>query len=490
MKIDAKLIGVILLVLVTAGIGLNMLNAPVKIDTAAESLEVTVYNDNLGVVKEYRTKYLSAGDNEVLYEGVASQIDPTSVKLRSTNGNIVVQEQNFRYDIVSKEKILEKYIDKEITAYQVVGNEKQTVSGTLLSYSSGQILPYSSALTYSSGQVILKDKDGKILIVSVNDLVLPELPEGLITKPTLDWMVTTDKPLNHTLELSYMTGGMSWKADYVAVIDKDDKKLDLNSWVTITNNAGTTFNNAKLVLMAGTVNRVQDDAYYEKAMMDGVSSAAGARSQFTEQAFFEYHQYDLGRKTTLRSNEAKQISLLTANSVGVQKEYVFDDIQSWWWYGNTYSSTGESKLNVMLNFNNTKANNLGIPLPKGTVRVFKEDASGSLQFVGEDSIDHTPKDESIRLKMGQAFDIVGERKQTSFRMLSSSYEYEWEVTIRNHKDEDIVATIVENTGGDWEINTENYQHTKESQNKISWKIPVKANGETKLVYKIRYAKGY
>jgi hypothetical protein len=475
MKIDAKVIGIILLVLVTAGIGLNFLNAPVRIDAAAESLEVTVYNSNLGVVKEYRSKFLGAGDNEVLYEGVASAIDPTSVKLRSTNGNIVVQEQNFRYDIVSREKILAKYIDKEITAYQVVGDQKQMVSGTLLSY--------------SGGQVILKDKDGKILIISVNDLVLPDLPEGLITKPTLDWMVTTDKPLNHTLELSYMTGGMSWKADYVAVIDKDDKILDLNSWVTITNNAGTTFTNAKLVLMAGTVNRVQDDVYYEKAMMDGISSAGAVRSQFTEQAFFEYHQYDLDRKTTLRSNEAKQISLLTANSVGVQKEYVFDDIQNWWWYGNTYSSTGENKLNVMLNFNNTKTNNLGIPLPAGTVRVFKKDASGSLQFIGEDSIDHTPKDESIRLKMGQAFDIVGERKQTSFRMLSSSYEYEWEVTIRNHKDEDIVATIVENTGGDWEINTENYQHTKESQNKISWKVPVKANGETKLVYKIRYAKG-
>jgi hypothetical protein len=474
MKIDLKVIGIILLVLVTAGIGLNMMNSPVRIDAAAESLEVTVYNSNLGVVKEYRTKFLGAGDNEVLYEGVASQIDPTSVKLRSTNGNIAVQEQNFRYDIVSKEKILEKYIDKEITAYQVVGDQKQMVSGTLLSY--------------SSGQVILKDKDGKILIVSVNDLVLPNLPEGLITKPTLEWMVTTDKPLNHTLELSYMTGGMSWKADYVAVIDKEDKKLDLNSWVTITNNAGTTFNNAKLVLMAGTVNRVQEPLYYEKAMLDSVSSAAG-RSQFMEQAFFEYHQYDLERKTTLRSNEAKQISLFTSNGAGVQKEYVFDDITNWYWYGNQWSDISEKKLDVMLNFNNTKANNLGMPLPAGTVRVFKKDASGSLQFIGEDSIDHTPKDESIRLKMGQAFDIVGERRQSDFRMLSSFYEYEWTVTLRNHKDEDIFATVIENTAGDWEINTENFAHTKESQNKISWKIPVKANGETKLIYKIRYAKG-
>lgn len=469
-----KLVGALLLVLVTAGISLTMLNAPVKIDSPPENLEVTVYNNNLGVVKEYRSKFLSAGDSQILYEGVASLIDPTSVKLRSVNGVIEVLEQNFRYDLVSKSKILEKYIDKEITAYQVVGDKKELVSGTLLSY--------------SGDQIILRDGDGRILILSVNDLVLPELPEGLITKPTLEWLIKTAQPMNHTLELSYMTAGMSWNADYVAVIDSEDRKMDLSGWVTIKNNAGTTFNNAKLKLIAGDVNRLQRNIYYTKeVMMDSVSGYA-PRAQFTEQPFFEYHSYDLDRKTTLRNNEEKQISLLTAGNVNVVKEYVYDDIQNFWWYGNTYSSTGEKKLDVMLNFNNTKDNNLGMPLPRGAVKVFKKDAQGSLQFIGEDLIDHTPKDEDIRLKMGQAFDIVGERKQIGFRMLSSAYEYEWEVSIRNHKDEDIVATVIENTGGDWEINTENFPHTKESQNKISWKIPVKANGETKLVYKIRYAK--
>jgi len=343
-------------------------------------------------------------------------------------------------------------------------------------------------LSYNGDQIILKDKQGKIQIASISDLSLPELPEGLITKPTLEWLVDSKQPMNHTLELSYMTSGMSWKADYVAVTDKDDKTMDLNGWVTVTNNAGTTFENTALKLVAGDVNRVTPAAM-PNAMYDAeMKMGAGSARQFTQEALYEYHMYDLQRKTTLRDNEEKQISLLSSNAVGIEKEYVYDDIQNWWWYGNQYSDTGEKKVDVMLNFQNSEKNGLGIPLPKGTVRVFTKDSEGKLQFVGEDAIDHTPKDETLRLLTGQAFDIVGERKQMDFKMLSQWYEYEWEVTLRNHKNEDIVVTVIERTGGDWEINTENYDHVKESNNKIKWKVPVKANAESKLVYTIRYKK--
>ena len=474
MKFD-KRFGVLLVLMVFAMGALGIMESmkkPVLINTQADDLEVTVYNSDLGVVKEYRTNYLDSGLNTVLYEGVASSIDPSSVKLKSLNGHIDVLEQNYQYDLVSKEKILEKYVGKDITAYQIYGDKKELVEGNLLSY--------------SGDQLILKDKDGKINIVSVNDLVLPDLPEGLITKPTLEWTVETNESNNHTLELSYMTGGMSWKADYVAVTNDKDDKLDLNGWVTVRNNAGTTFNNAKLKLVAGDVNRAPAPSMEMNAgaMMDKVSAAS---SQFQEESLFEYHMYDLQRKTTLKNNEEKQLSLLSSNDIGVEKEYIFDDL-SGWYYGNSWSDASQKKVNVMLNFNNSEKNNLGIPLPKGTIKVFKKDSAGQLQFIGEDSIDHTPKDETIRLLVGQAFDIVGERKQMDMNILSNWYEYTWEVTLRNHKNEDITVSVLENTGGDWEITKENVDHIKESNNQIKWNVPVKANSDATLTYTIRYKK--
>jgi hypothetical protein len=471
MKFDKTTIGVVFLLLASTALAVTLLNEPVKIDSEPTGLEVTVYNSDLGVVKEYRSKFLPAGESNVLYENVASMIDPTSVRLRSINGNIDVVEQSFLYDIVSKEKILEKYLDKEITAYQIHGDVKEMVKGTLLSY--------------SSGQIILKDENGEIKIIAASDFVLPKLPEGLITKPTLQWTIDAAEAKNHTLELSYMTGGMTWQADYVAVTNSDDSKLDLNGWVTVTNNAGTTFKDTTLKLVAGDVRRVSTPSPGRSDAMYAMESKA-AGGQFTEQSLFEYHMYDLQRKTTLRNNEQKQISLLSADGVGIEKEYVYDDIQSWWWYGNTWSDSGEKKVNVKLNFKNSQDNNLGIPLPKGTVRVFKKDSEGQLQFIGEDSIDHTPKDEVVRLFIGQAFDIVGSRKQVDMNILSGWYEYTWEVTFRNHKDTDIVVTSLERTGGDWQIAEENFVHTKDSNNLIQWKVPVKANGETKLTYTIRY----
>lgn len=472
MELNKKGLGLVILVLMTIAISVTLLNKPIVIDAEAEDLEVTVYNSNLGVVKEYRTNYLGEGLNNVLYKGVASRIDPTSVRLKSVNGNIEVIEQNYQYDLVNKDKILKKYLDKEITAYQTYGDKKELIEGTLLSY--------------NGNQLILKDRNGKIKIVSVNDLLLPELPEGLITKPTLQWLIESQESRNHTLELSYMTSGMTWKADYVVVTNKNDDKLDLNGWVTITNNAGTTFKNTALKLVAGDVHRVHAGGALDREDKIVYETAPPGANQFTEESLFEYHMYDLQRKTTLKNNEQKQISLLTSNDVGVEKEYVYDDIRYWGWYGRSWSNTGEKKINVMLNFDNSKENNLGIPLPKGLVRVFKKDSEGKLQFIGEDSIDHTPKDESIRLFIGQAFDIVGERKQMDFNKLPGWYEYVWEVTLRNHKDEDITVTVLERTGGDWEITEETHEHSKESNNKIKWRVPVKSNGESKLTYTIRY----
>ena len=473
MKIDKKIVcGLFIIAVIGLAVGVNQINNPTVIDSEAEDLEVTIYNTDLGVVKEYRVKYIPAGINNVLYEGVASRIDPTSVRLKAVDSAINVLEQNFQYDLVSRDKILRKYTDKDIVAYLIYGDKKEMIEGTLLSY--------------SGDQLIIKDKEGRIQILDSNNLVLPELPEGLMTKPTLVWILEVEESRNHTLELSYMTSGMTWKADYVVVTNKDDSKLDLNGWVTVTNNAGTTFKDTALKLVAGDVHRVREEVKREKAIGYTPVPVAPGVSQFEEEALFEYHMYDLQRRTTLKNNEQKQISLLAAADVDVEKEYVYDDIRGWRWYGSGWSDTGEKKVNVMLNFDNSEENNLGIPLPKGTVCVFKNDREGKLQFIGEDSIDHTPRDETIRLFIGQAFDIVGERKQMDFNKLADWYEYEWAVNLRNHKDEDIVVTVLERTGGDWEIIKENYGHTKVSNNRIEWRVPVKANGESTLSYTIRY----
>ncbi|NQE52670.1 hypothetical protein C5S29_03680 [ANME-1 cluster archaeon GoMg3.2] len=368
-----------------------------------------------------------------------------------------------------KHKILKKYIDEDIVAYLTYGDKKEMIEGTLLSY--------------SGDQLIMRDKYGMIQILDSNNLVLPELPEGLITKPTLVWILNVAESRNHTLEVSYMTSGMTWNADYVVVTSKNDSKLDLNGWVTVTNNAGTAFKNSSLKLVAGDVHRVRDEILYATPYY--MATPTPRAGQFEEEALFEYHMYDLQRRTTLKNNEQKQISLLEVTGVDVEKEYVYDDIRNWW-YGDDWSDTGEKKVDVMLNFNNSAGNNLGIPLPKGTVRVFTNDKEGKLQFIGEDSIDHTPKDETISLFIGQAFDIVGERTQMDFNELANWYEYVWAVNLRNHKDEDIVVTVLERTSGDWEITDENYNHTKRSNNEIEWQVPVKANGESTLTYTIIY----
>ena len=400
-------------------------------------MEVTIYNTNLGVVKEYRAIYLPAGRNNVLWDGVAPRIDTTSVRLKAVDSEIEVvkpNKPNIQYDVVRRDKILKKYIDKDIVAYLTYGDKKEMIEGTLLSY--------------SGDQLIIRDKAGMIQIIDSNNLVLPELPEGVIM--SLAWILNVIESRNHTLELSYITSGMTWDADYVAVTNRNDTKLDLNGWVTVTNNAGTTFKDAALKLVAG-----------DKALF-------------------------IQRRTTLKNNEQKQISLLEVTDVDVEKEYVYDDIPRWWWYGYDWSDTSEKKVDVMLNFNNSEENNLGIPLLEGTVRVFEEDREGKLQFIGEDSIDHTPKDETISLFIGQAFDVVGERTQMDFNKSANWYVYEWAVNLRNHKDADIVVTVVERTSGDWEITDENYGHTKVSNNEIEWLVPVKANSENTLTYTIRY----
>jgi len=305
------------------------------------------------------------------------------------------------------------------------------------------------------------------------------LPSGLITKPTLVWMVDSKSAGKQKVDFSYQTGGMNWSAEYVALINQNDTKLDLNSWVSITNNSGTTYDNAELKLVAGDVNRVNDFSgrgIYpkNKEMVDAVYYAV--QDQFQEKEFFEYHIYKLDRKTTLANNETKQISLFTAKDVNATKKYLYQ--------GNSY---GENKIKVVIQFENTDKNNLGKPMPKGKFRLYKSDGQ-SVEFIGEDLIDHTANKETIKLKIGEAFDIVAEEKQTDQKKITNKVsESAWEIKLKNRKKEDVVIDVERNLGYNWEVVDSNFKYEKESASKIIIKVPVKADDETTLKLRVRYS---
>jgi len=416
--------------------------------------EVTVYNNNLALVKEKRKLELQAGVNNVEYTDVAAFIDPTSVMFEDTrNKETAVLEQNYEYDLVSGYKLLEKYLDKEITATDKEGN---TYTGTLLSHDGG---------------VVLRLTDGKV--VTLSEVSKVEFPDSanLLTKPTLVWQVYSPVGGTRDVLTSYLTGGMNWRADYIVKTNADDTKADIQGWVSVDNNAGTTFEDAKLKLAAGEVHRVYVPQTKFASMEIPVEEAeygGAARNGFSEESLFEYHLYTLERPATLKNNQVKQLSLLSADSVQVEKELVFDGSRS-------------DKVRVVLNLNNSREKGLGMPLPAGVVRVYKADSDGQLQFLGEDSIDHTPKDEEIEVAVGNAFDVTGTRAQTDYKMVSDDvWRESYEVELKNHKTESQAVTIVEHFYGDWEITSSSDKYEKTDAFTAEWKVTVPADGSKKI----------
>jgi hypothetical protein len=286
------------------------------------------------------------------------------------------------------------------------------------------------------------------------------------------------------LEASYLTSGINWKADYVAVLNKSDTMTDLTGWVTIDNRSGATYQNALLKLVAGDIHRVQGEMRMDYARP--MAAAKEASPQFKEESFFEYHLYTLDRRTTIKDNQTKQMTLLDANQVPLKKLFVFAGSSQYYYYQMNQGSN-KQKVGVFLELENSKKNNLGIPLPKGTIRVYKEDKDGSLQFIGEDRIDHTPKDERFKIKIGEAFDVVGERIQTDYKRLGSNlFEVAFEVSLRNHKKEDIKVLVEEPIPGDWEMLSKTHPYEKLSAHLIRFEVPVAKDKEEKVKYRIRF----
>jgi len=455
----------------------------------ASALEVTVYNSNLGLVKETRPFTLKNGVNAVQVVDVAAQIDPTSVHFKSLTAPdaVTVLEQDFRYDLISQEKILQRYLGREIELqrYGRDGDKKEIIKGTLLS---------------SAGGKVMKVGD-KLVLNPQGEAILPELPEGLLTKPTLMWLLNARKAGEHQGEISYLTGGMSWNADYVLVIDKDDAKADLNAWVTVANHSGATYKDAKLKLVAGDVHRAPQPQM--KGRMYAMAAARGNMSLeeggMTEKSFFEYHMYSLGRLTTLAENSSKQVEMAAAAGVPVRKLFTYDGVQGVQWseFGDSaywdpsYGLSSGKKIAVHFEFENKKSEGLGIPLPKGRVRVYKKDDDGSLQLAGEDAIDHTPKDEKVRVKMGESFDLVGERKRVDFKSDQKGRRFEetFEIKIRNHKESDATVTIVEHLyrWTNWKIADASAKWTKRDAQTVEFPVTVKKDAEAVVTYTVKYS---
>ena len=431
-----------------------------------KSVAVTVYNSNLGVVKDLRTINIKSGTSQIAVTDVAQFIDPTSVHI-SLNGEVI--EQNYQYDLVSLDKILQKYIDKEI---QLIGENSELIEGRLLSA--------------FAGQIVLEKKEGGLLMLpnlSKYRFSVGALPEGLITKPTLLWTVNSPATGKQDVEISYQTSGMNWHAEYVAVLNSDDTKLDLNSWVSVENKSGTTYKNAVLKLVAGDINLVKEQPMYDyRAEEMMVKSQGISQPQFQEKEFFEYHIYNLQRPTTLANNETKQISLFESPGVKAVKKYFYKSGQ-YGYYGNP-SQTG--KVSVVVEFENKEENNMGVPMPKGKVRMYKSDGS-TLEFVGEDLIDHTPRNENVRLKIGEAFDVVVEDVQTENKKITDRvWEQAYEVKFKNRKKEDITVEVERFLGVNWEILNSSLAYEKKDAQNIIFKVPVPEDGETVLKYRVRY----
>jgi hypothetical protein len=318
-------------------------------------------------------------------------------------------------------------------------------------------------------------------------LIFPQLPENLIAQPTLVWKLENTGSRNQTLEASYLTGGITWKADYVLNLSSDEKTADLNGWVTVDNRSGTGYRNASLQLVAGELNRVQEmtDAVMEMRAKSARAETAKA-PQFAEESFFEYHLYTLDRKTTLKDNQTKQINLLSGTGASVRKEYVVNG-NSFYYHNRQNPGTPlKDQVETFIELKNSKENNLGLPLPKGVLRVYKADSRGGQQLIGEDQIDHTPKDEMVRVKLGNAFDIVAERNQVDFQVISDRvFEMAFNVTLRNHKDQPVTIVVNEPIGGDWRILQASHEHQKTAAFAARFHVPVEQNGEAKLNYRVR-----
>ena len=441
-----------------------------------QSVAVTIYNGDLALVKDTRKLQIKTGLNALALRDVSAQIRPETALLRSINapGSLTMLEQNFDFDLLTPQKLLEKYVGKTVGLVKVhpTTGAETIEQATVLSANNGVVMRVGNRIeTGIPGRIVY---DG--------------VPLNLRDRPTLVTQINNKGAQDQTIELSYLTGGLGWKADYVAELNDKEDKLDLSGWVTLTNTSGTSYKKAKLQLVAGDVNRVQQQMAPMVKAMRMESMTADAEAPMAQESLLEYHLYTVDRLTTISDNQTKQVALLSASGVPVRKELLLTGAD--YYYQGQYGEIGtKMKVGVFIEFENKEASKLGMPLPKGILRVYKKDSVGNAQFVGEDNIDHTPKNESARLKLGNAFDVTADKKQTDFKVLprptkhNNLFETTIELTLKNAKKEKVTVTVHEPIGGDWKIISESHPHTKANSHLAVWKIEVPAESSTTLTYR-------
>jgi hypothetical protein len=443
--------------------------------TDQTDLSVTVYNSDIALVRDVRNLRLPDGTFDLQFMDIAATVNPATVHFRSLTqpSALGVLEQNYEYDLLEPEKLLRKYVGRDVTLVrtrQDGGTTRQEeVKARLLSYNNGPVWQIGSEIVTG---------------LHPDHIRFPELPGNLHSRPTLIWTLQNSGAGAHRVEASYLAGKLAWNADYVLTVGRDDKVADLDGWVTLTNGSGTAFNNARLQLVAGDLNRVRQVLQERREMSD--SAALASPKVMAQEAFSEYHLYTLGRRTTINNNETKQVSMLTGTGVPTTKRYVVNGQHYYYRNAHFPGSPLKDVVQVFYQFKNEEKGGLGVPMPAGTIRVYQSDSKDGVHFVGEDRINHTPKNETINIKIGNAFDVVCERKQTDFRKITSNvYEFEYEITLRNHKTAGISVEVNEPIGGTWEMLRSSHRWTKSEAWASQFIVPVAAEGTSVLRYRVR-----
>src|SRR5262245_6342728 len=434
---------------------------------------VTIYNNDLALVRDSRNVALTQGENDIAFIEVSAGIRPETALLTGRGAALDIVEQNFDFDLLTPQKLLEKSVGQII---RVVRTNPETGADTTED---------ATVLSVAEGQVVLKIGD-RIEVTPPGRLVYSAVPANLRARPTLVVKLASQKAGDVPVDLSYLTRGLSWAADYVAELSPDEKTLNLNGWVTLTNMSGIAYNDAKLQLVAGEVNQYEPRPPMPMAEM-AADATFGARQKMASEAAFEYHLYSLDRPTTLKENQTKQVALLAAEQVPVEKKYVLANVAQ---LGNNYGAkigeTERGNAEVRMKIKNDDASHLGLPLPMGVVRVYKADSDGDAIFVGEDGIKHTPKNEELDLMLGRAFDVTARGKQTDYKRIADNvYENSYEIEVKNAKKEPVTVTLREFVPGDWEMLEESTKSAKPDASTAEWQVQVPAEGSAKLSYKVR-----
>jgi hypothetical protein len=439
-------------------------------------LAVTVYNSDIALVRDVRELQLPRGSFDLRFMDIAATVNPATVHFRSLTepSRVSVLEQNYEYDLLEPDKLLRKYVGRDVTLVRRRSENGQTSEEEV----KARLLSYNNAPVWQIGNEIVTG-------LSADHIKFPELPGNLYTHPTLIWTLDNSGATRHRVEASYLASKLSWNADYVLTVGRDDKAADLDGWVTLANGSGTSFRNTKLQLVAGDLNRVRqmfDRAVFaEKGAVGGIAPAAMAQESFSD-----YHLYTLGRKTTINNNETKQVSMLTGTGVPIRKRYVVEGQSFYYRNGQHPGLPIKDVVQVYYQFKNEERAGLGMPMPSGVVRVYQADSKGGMQFVGEDRISHTPKDEELNLKIGNAFDVTCERNQIDFEKIASNvYELEYQITLRNHKTAPIAVEVNEPIGGTWKMVRSSHEWKKTAAWAAAFAVPVAADGTVVLKYRVQ-----